>query len=248
MALYDAIGRTYATTRRADPRIAAAIHAGLGDAATVVNIGAGTGSYEPPTTAVAVEPSRTMLRQRPAGGAPAVQAAAEHLPLGNGAVDAAMAVLTIHHWTDLAAGVAEMRRVARRRLVFFTWDPSVTAGFWLLRDYLPTAGAEDRSLAVPIDRLVDLLGGDATVSPVPIPHDCTDGFGAAYWRRPEAYLDPVVRAGMSMIARADPDTVRPGLARLADDLASGRWHQQHVDLLAMSQADLGYRLVTSPSA
>lgn len=245
VTLYDAIGRTYSATRRPDPRLAAAIHAALGDAVDVVDIGAGAGSYEPLTTVVAVEPSRTMLAQRPAGSAPAVQAVAEHLPLRDGAVDAAMAVLTVHHWSDLAAGVAEMRRVARRRLVFFTWDPAVTADFWLLREYLPDVGSVDRSRAVPIERLAQVVGGDVEVLAVPIPHDCTDGFGAAFWRRPEAYLDPAVQAGMSMIARADPATVRPGLERLAADVASGRWHERHADLLGQQSADVGYRIVKS---
>ncbi|HUB38971.1 MAG TPA: class I SAM-dependent methyltransferase, partial [Streptosporangiaceae bacterium] len=184
MALYDTLGRTYSATRHADPRVAAIIEAALADSQTVINIGAGTGSYEPVQTVVAIEPSPVMIGQRSAGSAPAIQAAAEHIPLRDDCADAALAVLTIHHWTDLMAGLAEMRRVARRRLVFLTWDPDVIGdAFWLLAEYLPEARATDAALAVPMHRLAELLD-DPVVEPVPVPADCTDGFGAAFWRRP----------------------------------------------------------------
>ncbi len=244
MALYDTIGRTYGGTRRADPRIAAAIGAALGEVSSVLNVGAGAGSYEPVRTVLAVEPSRVMLAQRPAGSAPAVQAVAERLPLPDGCVDAAMALLTVHHWSDLAAGLAEMRRVARRRLVLFTWDGDLISRYWLLAEYLPEAAAVDAAQAVPVDRLTQLLGR-ARVLSVPIPHDCTDGFGAAHWRRPEAYLDPAVRAGISMLARTGEDALRPGLDRLAGDLRSGRWAARHADLLTRTELDVGYRLIVA---
>jgi SAM-dependent methyltransferase len=239
---YDRIGTTYAHTRQPDPRIAARIHAALGDAATVINVGAGTGSYEPPETVLAVEPSAVMIAQRPPGAAPAVQAGAEAIPVDDDAADAVMALLTVHHWSDPEAGIAELRRVARRRVVVFTWDQRVTRQFWLLDEYLPEVVAFDDERAVPVDRLAELLGG-ARVETVPVPHDCTDGFGAAFWRRPEAYLDPTVRAGISMLAQSGEDAIRPGLARLADDLASGAWHARHADLLGRDTFDGGYRLV-----
>ncbi|MGI5346887.1 class I SAM-dependent methyltransferase [Streptomyces sp. CA-250714] len=221
MATYDTLGATYARTRKPDPRIAARIHRALGDATDVINIGAGTGSYEPSRTVLAVEPSQVMLAQRPAGSAPAVQAVAEHLPLRDNAADAVMALLTIHHWSDLAAGISELRRVARRRIVVLTWDQQLfRERFWLVRDYLPEAAAFDDTRAVPTDQLADLLGG-ARQEPVPVPHDCTDGFGAAYWRRPRAYLDPEVRAGISMLSQSGEDVIAPGLTRLADDLTTG---------------------------
>lgn len=245
MALYDGIGRTYRSTRQSDPRIAAAIRGALGDAGSVANIGAGAGAYEPPGTTVAVEPSRVMVDQRPAGAAPAVQAVAEALPLAYDAADAALAVLTVHHWTDVAAGLAEMRRVARRRVVFFTWWPQRTSEFWLLRDYLPAAATTDARLAVRIEELTALLGDEAQVRPVPVPHDCVDGFAAAFWRRPEAYLDPVVRAGMSVFATTDPAALRDGLARLEDDVRSGDWHRQHADLLRLDALDVGYCTVSA---
>lgn len=242
MALYDSIGRTYSSTRRADPRIAAAIADALGEAASVVNVGAGAGSYEPAQTIAAVEPSRVMIAQRPLGSAPAVQAVAEHIPLRDRCADAALAVLTVHHWSDVAAGIAEMRRVARRRLVFFTWQPRLFASFWLLSEYLPEAARVDAAMAEPIRVLARLLCG-AEVRPVPVPHDCTDGFAAAYWRRPEAYLDPAVRAGISVLAKTGEEALRAGLNRLADDLRTGRWHDNHADLIQLDSLDVGYSLV-----
>lgn len=240
MALYDRIGRSYRRTRQTDPRIAAAIQDALGDVRSVVNIGAGAGAYEPVETVLAVEPSRVMIGQRPPGAAPAVEAVAEALPLGDDAVDAALAVLTVHHWTDVAAGVAEMRRVARRRAVFFTWWPERMSEFWLLREYLPAAAETDARMAHQVERLGELLGGEAEVRPVPVPHDCVDGFGAAFWRRPEAYLDPDVQAGMSLFQKTDPDALRDGLARLADDVRSGAWHRAHPDLVRADALDVGY--------
>lgn len=244
MALYDSIGQTYRTTRRPDPRIAAAITDALGDAVSVVNVGAGAGSYEPAQTIAAVEPSRVMIAQRPRGSAPALQAVAEHIPLRGGCADAALAVLTVHHWSDVAAGVAEMRRIARRRMVFFTWWPQNFTSFWLLSEYLPEAAKTDAMLAGRIRELPGLLPG-AEVRPVPVPHDCADGFAAAYWRRPEAYLDPAVRAGISIFAKTGDEALRGGLSRLADDLRTGRWHDNHADLLHLDSLDVGYRLVTA---
>jgi SAM-dependent methyltransferase len=244
VALYDTVGRTYRATRRADPRIAAHISAALGDAGSVVNVGAGTGSYEPAQTVLAIEPSLVMIAQRSAGAAPAIRSVAEHLPLADDCADAALAVLTIHHWTDLPAGIAEMRRITRRRLVFLTWDPAKIAGFWLMSEYLPELARLDAEMAVPISRLTALLT-NPVVTPVPVPHDCTDGFAAAFWRRPEAYLDPAVRAGMSLFARTGDHAARPGLARLADDLRSGRWQEDQADLLGLAELDVGYCLITA---
>jgi SAM-dependent methyltransferase len=239
---YDRIGVNYGHTRRPDPRIAAAIHSALGNAETVINVGAGTGSYEPPQTVLAVEPSTVMIAQRPPGCAPAVAASAESIPLPDDSADAVMAVLTVHHWTDLEAGIGELVRIARQRVVILTWDPLVFRGFWLLDEYLPEAAALDDARAVAVDRLTALLGG-ARIETVPVPHDCTDGFCAAFWRRPEAYLDPEVRAGISVLAQAGEDALRPGLARLSDDLSSGLWRERHADLLDREACDVGYRLV-----
>ncbi|GHJ98757.1 methyltransferase domain-containing protein [Streptomyces sp. NPDC003753] len=245
MATYDTLGATYARTRQPDPRIGAQIRTALGDVRDVINVGAGTGSYEPPQTVLAVEPSQVMIAQRPPGSAPAVQAVAERLPLRDGAADAVMALLTVHHWSDLAAGIKELRRVARRRIVILTWDQRIfRERFWLVREYLPEAAAFDDTRAVPTDRLADLLGG-ARQEPVRVPHDCADGFGAAYWRRPSAYLDPQVRAGVSLFAQTGEDALAPGLTRLAEDLATGRWHTRHAELLTLDSIDVGYRLLVS---
>jgi SAM-dependent methyltransferase len=246
MASYDRTGSAYSLTRRPDPRIAAVIDRALRDEKSVANIGAGAGSYEPPQTVVAVEPSRVMIRQRPAAAAAAVQAAAESLPIRTDGVDAAMAVLTVHHWTDLAAGVSEMLRVARRRVAVLTWDSTVFGDFWLVREYLPAAGETDARLAVSMDTLISLLGDDqVSVVSIPVPHDCLDGFGGAYWRRPHAYLDDAAQAGMSLFALTPKPLVQEGLARLRSDLATGAWERRHADLLQESELDLGYRLLVS---
>ncbi len=244
VATYNSIGATYADTRRPDPRIAARIHQALGGAATVINVGAGTGSYEPSHTVLAVEPSSVMIAQRPAGSAPALEASAESIPLADDSADAAMALLTVHHWSDLEAGVGELLRIARQRIVIFTFDQDISRRFWLLDEYLPEAAAVDDTRAVAIDRLVTLLGG-ARIETVPIPHDCADGFLAAFWRRPEAYLDPQVRAGISMFSQISDEVIQPGLARLSDDLSCGSWHQRHADLLDREAFDAGYRLLVA---
>ncbi|QLL05372.1 class I SAM-dependent methyltransferase [Mycobacterium vicinigordonae] len=244
MTSYDDTGVTYSQTRRPDPRIAAAINRALGAMKSVANIGAGTGSYESARTVAAVEPSRVMIGQRRAGSAPVVQAVAEALPLRTDAVDVALAILTVHHWTDLAAGVAEMLRVARRRLLILTWDHDIIREFWLLREYFPAAAETDARLAVPIDTLVELLGAQRTsVVTVPVPHDCMDGFGGAYWRRPRAYLDETVRQGMSLFSMTSSRDVREGVSRLRTDLRSGEWRRRHSELLSMPELDLGYRLL-----
>ncbi|MGN6378632.1 MAG: class I SAM-dependent methyltransferase [Gaiellales bacterium] len=241
--VYDTIGGGYAVRRRPDPRIAAAIEAALGNARSVVNVGAGAGSYEPAERAVvAVEPSAVMIAQRPPGAAPVVRATAERLPFGDGAFDAAMAVLTIHHWDDPAGGIAEMRRVARR-VVVLVWDQPVTERFWLVREYLPQIAELDRPRAVSMRRLSELLGG-ADIRPLPVPHDCVDGFLGAYWRRPEAYLEADVQAAISSLATLG-ERAAPGLARLAADLDSGAWRRRHADLLELDELDVGYRLVTT---
>lgn len=244
MADYDTIGMSYAQVRRPDPRIAARIRAALGDATSVINIGAGAGSYEPiDLEVVAVEPSVEMIAQRPTGSARVVQAPAEHVPFPDGAFDAGLAILTVHHWDDWRAGLREMRRVARRRVVVLTWDPVAAAGYWL-HQYLPEMAEADAARFVPFD----LFCGEM-VSPivcaVPIPHDCTDGFLAAYWRRPEAYLEERIRAGISSFS-LDVET-RAGLEALARELIDGTWARRWGELLRRDELDVGYRLVVSES-
>jgi SAM-dependent methyltransferase len=227
--------------RRADPRIGARIRAALGDARTVVNVGAGSGAYEPADLDVtAVEPSEVMIAQRPEGSAPVVRAFAEELPFEDGSFDAAMAVLSDHHWRDHERGIAELRRVARR-VVLFTWEPASSRDTWVVRDYFPCFEdliPDGYELAMTVERL-----GGGRVEVVPIPHDCLDGFYHAYWRRPAAYLDPVVRAGISAFALMDQSCVEAGLSRLALDLESGEWERRNAALLELDELDGGYRLV-----
>jgi SAM-dependent methyltransferase len=242
-ALYDRIGRQYTSTRRPDPRIAAAILHALGHADSVVNVGAGAGAYEPADRSlVAVEPSWRMIRQRPAGASAAVQAVADALPFASRTFDAALAVLTVHHWADWRRGIAEMRRVAHR-VVLFTFEPDRVGSFWLTERYFPEIADLERGRASVPD-IVDALG-TCRVEPVAIPHDCSDGFLAAYWRRPEAYLDPAVRAGMSGFARLEDDVVARGVARLQADLESGEWARRFGHLNSLDSLDVCYRLVSS---
>jgi SAM-dependent methyltransferase len=241
--LYDTIGATYTVTRRTEPRIAAQIWAALGDARTVLNVGAGTGSYEPPGRDVtAVEPSALMRAQRPANAAPCLAAAAESLPFADRSFDAAMAVATIHHWPDPIVGLREMRRVARRVVVFTldTSDPGWRGRFWLTRDYLPEFA--DLFAGRPgATELARALG--ARLEPVLIPWDCADGFFEAYWRRPEVYLDADARRGVSVWARLGPEVEQRAVRSLRADLASGRWTERNRDLLALEAAELGLRLL-----
>jgi SAM-dependent methyltransferase len=242
---YDTIGRLYSRFRRPDPHIEAQIHAGLGDARTVLNVGAGTGSYEPTNrTVLALEPSPVMIAQRASDAAPVVLGRAESLPFPDGAFDAVLALLTVHHWDDVDAGLLELRRVAPRQ-VLLTWDPvaMVADKFWFTRDYLPEASGEDWGFAALPEILAGL--GPARVEPVPIPHDCRDGFFRAYWRRPEAYLDPDVRRSISALALVDDAVLAPGIERLRTDLESGAWHERHAELLDVDALDLGYRLVVA---
>src|SRR5262245_38570550 len=240
--LYDAIGQGYTELRQPDPRIADRLCAALGDAKSVLNVGPGAGSYEPiDRSVVAVEPSVVMLAQRRPTAAVAVRARAEALPFADRVFDAALAVLTIHHWADRARGLAECARVARDRVVLLTFDPAVD-GFWLVRDYFPEIIAIDRAQFPTMAVYQAAFGSNARVvaAPLPIPRDCVDGFLGAYWARPAAYLDAGVRTGMSSFARVRAE---PGLDQLRDDLASGAWQKRHGDLLDNEALDLGYRII-----
>jgi SAM-dependent methyltransferase len=241
MALYDRIGRSYRSLRREDPRIARRILDALGDATSVLNVGAGTGSYEPrDRRVVAVEPSLVMIRQRDAGAAPAVRPSAPQLPVRDGSFAASLAVLTIHHWNDPARGLQELKRAARRRVVILTFDPSVHT-FWIA-DYFPEIREID-SRSMPSLAEVQRVLGRTEISVVPVPHDCLDGFLGAWWRRPHAYLEPAVRACISTFSMLR--RLESGLAALRADLASGAWQQRYGRLLAQDQLDLGYRLLVS---
>jgi len=241
MQLYDSIGKGYRNHRIPDPRIAAYIDAALGEARSVVNVGAGAGSYEPvDRRVVAIEPSERMIAQRPAQAAPAVRAVAGDLPLGDESFDAALAILTIHHWPDLRRGLSELRRVARDRVVLLTCDTSALR-FWLV-DYFPQIPAIDAK-GMPTLAALEALLGECEIVGVPVPHDCIDGFLGAYWRRPHAYLEEEVRRAISMFAML-PD-VEAGVAALAADLESGAWASRYADVLELETLDLGYRVVVA---
>lgn len=248
-ARYDRIGHGYGEHRHPDPKIAARIGQALGDARTVLNVGAGTGSYEPADREVtAVEPSELMIAQRPPDAAPVVRASAESLPFEDGSFDAAMALVSDHHWKDRPAGLREMARVARRRVLLMNADPSFAESFWLTRDYLP--GFLD---LVPEPyrepgywrQELDSLLGRVELLPMPIPHDCSDGFYQAYWRRPQAYLDPQIRNSTSVFRALPAEEVEAGLERLRRDLDSGAWQRANRELLDKPELDLGMRLVVA---
>lgn len=239
-AKYDAIGLNYAALRRADPRIAAMIDRALGSARSVVNVGAGTGSYEPgDRSVIAVEPSREMIRQRGPGAAKAIMASAERLPFADKSFDAAMAILTVHHWPDQGAGFAEMRRVARDTIVILTFDPAHRP--WLT-DYFPELAALDEAI-MPAMSVYEHQLGAVRIEIVPVPHDCVDGFLYAYWRRPAAYLDARIRSGSSSFRALK--NMDAGLDRLKRDIETGAWARRYADLLARDDYDAGYRLIVA---
>ena len=244
MTLYDRIGGDYRRGRQTDPRIAERIWTALGDAESVLNVGAGTGSYEPPDRAVtAVEPSAVMRASRPPDAAPCIAAAAESLPFADGSFDAAMSVLSDHHWRDPIAGLRELQRVARR-VVIFQFDNELLPRFWLVRDYL-WEFASAATLRPAWRERAAAIGGQQ--QPVPIPWDCVDGFFHAYWRRPHLYLDESLRRSTSVWARVGADVERRAVHSLRADLDSGRWHERNAELLELEEAELGARLLVADS-
>jgi SAM-dependent methyltransferase len=248
-ATYDELGLGYSAMRQTDPRIAAQIEFALGDARTILNVGAGTGSYEPPEREVtAVEPSAVMIGQRPAGSAPVIQASAESLPFEDDSFDVAMAIISDHHWGDRVAGLREMRRVARDRVLLLNADPALAGRFWLTGDYLDgLAGlitARYREEGHWRDELQRSLG-EVELRPVPVPHDCIDGFYQAFWRRPYAYLDRRVRDGTSVFRMLPSARVLSAIRQLRTDLDDGTWKSRYRDLLAQPELDVGLRIAVA---
>ena len=244
-AAYDELGVNYTDFRRADPRIEAKVRAALGDARSVVNVGAGTGSYEPSDREViAVEPSPLMIAKRPEGAAPALRGVAEALPLGDQSVDAAMAIFTIHHWSDLGAGLAEMRRVARERIVLLTIDARKNAEIWTLAEYFPEAMALEEEAMPSIASLESHLP-EATIETVPMPSRCRDEFTSTLWDRPELFLEPATLRASSLWHRLSPEVIERGQERLRADLESGRWDELHGHLRTLPELDIGTRLIAA---
>jgi SAM-dependent methyltransferase len=243
-ARYESIGAGYARTRRADPRIARQVDGALGDARRVLNVGAGAGSYEPvDRSVVALEPSAVMIAQRDPAAAPVVRGVAEHLPFAAGAFDAALGVLTVHHWSDRAAGLAELRRVAPRQ-VLLVYEPELASQLWMLEFWPEVLDLPTERRAPTVADLREHLEVH-TIEVVPVPHDCEDGFGGAFWARPERYLDPEVQAGMSSLAQLAPADRSRGTERLRAALASGEWDARHGALRSQAETDLGYRLLVA---
>ena len=239
-AKYDVIGSNYAELRKPDRRIAKIIDGALGSARTVLNVGAGTGSYEPAGRSLfAVEPSREMIRRRSPAAAEVIQASADRLPFDDRSFEASMAILTVHHWPDKEAGLREMRRVTRGRIVLLTFDPAHRP--WLT-DYLPELAALDETQMLAMSDYQRWLG-PVQITPVPVPHDCSDGFLYAYWRRPQAYLDPYTRSGSSSFWAIG--NVEAGLQDLRRDLETGAWQTRYAELLTLDEYDAGYRLVVA---
>jgi SAM-dependent methyltransferase len=237
---YDVIGAGYHSKRRPDPRLGAAVEKAIGPASTILNVGAGSGSYEPSNRlVVALEPSSVMLAQH--SGHRRVRGAAEYLPFDDGTFDVALAILTVHHWEDLDAGLAELRRVAKRQ-VLFTWDPDHLYKLWITTDYVPAIDDLETSRFTSLTSVIDALGAH-TVETFEIPYDFTDGFQAAFWRRPEMYLDSEVRSASSTFASLSPELVLPGIERLRRDLETGKWHETYRDLLTQDKMDFGHRIV-----
>jgi len=243
---YDAHGEGYARQRRADPRIAAMVHAALGPARTVLNVGAGAGSYEPEDRhVIAIEPSPAMRAQRPAHLSPAIHGIAEKLPLDDLSVDAAMATLTVHHWGDLATGLAELVRVTRGPIVVMTFDADEMDRLWL-GEYAPELFAVERGRYPAIAHIAAGLGGGCDVRPVPIALDCTDGFTDAFYGRPERFLDPAIRKSQSAWGFLAPGVEDRIVSALAADLTSGAWDAKHGHLRTQPWFEGAVRLVVRP--
>jgi len=224
---YERHGHGYTVYRQPDPQIAAQVHRALGPARTVLNVGAGAGSYEPEGRYVlAVEPSAVMRAQRPRSLAPAIDAVAESLPLDDRSVDAAMAMITIHQWPDAGRGLLEMRRVTRGPVVIMTFDGDAMDRFWL-NDYCPGLMDAERRRSPAISAIGSILGGSTEVSVVRIPRDCTDGFTEAYYARPEMFLDPAARGAQSVWGFVTAAEQEDAVARLRADLDSGAWQRRY---------------------
>ncbi len=242
---YGVAGVGYAAQRRADPTIAALILEGLGDARSVLNVGAGAGSYEPTDRmVVALEPDATMRSQRPTGSAPCVIGAAQALPFDDDVFDAVMAISTVHQWTDLPKGLGELRRVAGKRVLIMTSDPEAFCGYWLC-EYAPALKEKEAPRFIPLPELARLLGGSVRVIPVPVAFACTDGFNEAFYGRPEALLDPRVRASQSCWLRIGAEAEAEAVARLKADLESGAWDARYGALRKQAFYDSSWRLVIS---
>jgi SAM-dependent methyltransferase len=246
-ARYEAIGHDYARYRREDPRIRERIRAALGDARTVVNVGAGAGSYEPSELyVIAIEPSDVMAAQRPSTRVPAIRAGADSIPLRDKSVDASMAVLTLHHWDEAQErGVRELARVARERVVILTYDVEVSNSMWPMAEYLPEIAELDSATFPPPNQIASWLGGSVDVEAVPLSRDTPDWMLGSYWAHPERVLDESARAATSGFARLAVEVVERAVEAVRRDLEDGSWDARHGELRAIEEYDVGLRLLTA---
>ncbi len=244
---YETIGHQYSRFRREDPRIRERIRAGLGDARSVVNVGAGAGSYEPADLhVVAIEPSGVMAAQRPHSLVPAVRATADSIPLRDKSVDAAMAILTLHHWDDAhEGGVRELARVARDRVVILTYDAEVSGAMWLMSDYLPEVADLDRAIFPAPVQVASWLGGSVEIVPIPMLRDTPDWMLGSYWAHPERVLDASARAATSGFARMSPEVIARVVHAVGRDLRDGTWEARHGGLRQLTEHDVGLRLIVA---
>ena len=249
LARYDTIGQGYSRTRREDPRFRAQIHAALGAARTVVNVGAGTGAYEPTDRhVIAIEPCDVMAAQRSRDLAPAIRGTAGSIPLRDRSVDAAMSVLSVHHWDEeRERGVRELRRVARDAVVILTYDAAISGAMWLMADYLPEVAALDLQIFPPPEQLAEWIGGDVRIEKVLIPCDTPDWMLGSFWAHPERVLDANARAATSGIARMSANVVDRVVSEVSRDLASGHWDERYGHLRNLDALDVGLRLVVASS-
>jgi SAM-dependent methyltransferase len=242
---YGAIGASYSEYRQPDPRIIARIERALGSARSVLNVGAGTGSYEPSDRDVtAVEPSASMRAQRSPHASVAIDAVAEALPFADRAFDASLATFTVHQWTDLERGLREMRRVTRGPVIVLTCDPQLVQRFWL-NEFAPEVLATEAKRYPGIDRIRSVLGGTTQALSVPIPLDCRDGFNEAYYGRPERLLDVRARLACSAWSFVDEATRQRYVENLRQALSDGSWDQRHGHLRTQPELDGSLRLIVA---
>lgn len=242
---YDKGGQFYSGIRKPDPRIASAIHAALGGSRTVLNVGAGAGSYEPGDRyVVPLEPSQSMRKQRPRNLAPALNGSVESIPFDDEAFDAAMGVLTVHHWKDRTKCLRELRRVTSGPIVLMTFDPEAPTEFWM-GDYAPELVEIERKRYGTIRSITDVLGGDCRVEPIAIPKDCTDGFQVAFYARPEAFLQKEVRKSQSAWSFLSGDVEERIVQNLSRDLSSGTWEKKYGHLRQRATINCQLRLIVA---
>ncbi|MCA6362260.1 MAG: methyltransferase domain-containing protein [Bacteroidetes bacterium] len=243
---YNAHGQHYSQIRRADKHIAAHIHHALGNAHTVLNVGAGAGSYEPEDKyVVAVEPSARMRMQRlEAGKNPAVNGVAGALPFDDNAFDAVMAMVTVHHWPDIEQGLRELHRVAKNKVVIMTFDPDALHEFWNVH-YFPELIEVEKTRYPKIERITAALGDNCEVIKIPVTLHCTDGFQEAFFGRPEMFLLPEVRKSQSAWGFLKPGEEELLVKRLETELMSGEWDKKYGHLRTQPEYTAALRLIVA---